>query len=193
MKLLFGSNNAHKLEEIRQMSGGWPELVTPSQMGISEDPEEPFFTFHENAKAKSDFFSQASRLPCFSEDSGLEVKALNGEPGVLSARYAGAHRSMPDNIRLLLERLEGKEDRSARFISVICLIINGETHYFEGYCEGKIATVPAGEGGFGYDPVFIPEGYNKTFSELGDAVKNMLSHRKKSFDKLFLFLKGLIG
>jgi len=156
--------------------------------GINIDIPEPHDTLEENAIEKSSTIFAMTATSCFSEDTGLEVSVLNGEPGVHSARYAGG-RSSEENIDKLLSRLEGKSDRSAQFRTVISLIWNGEQHLFEGICKGRITTERTGSGGFGYDPVFIPEGSDKTFGQMEANEKNRFSHRKKAADQLVLFLQ----
>jgi XTP/dITP diphosphohydrolase len=143
----------------------------------------------ENARQKSSVIHQLTQQNCFSEDTGLEVTALNGAPGVKSARYAGEGRNFTDNINKLLQNMQGKTDRSARFRTVVSLIWNNEAYFFEGICEGQIIDAPRGEQGFGYDPVFVPAGSNETFAEMSLKEKNVFSHRRKATDKLVEFLR----
>lgn len=188
MKLIFATNNQHKVDEIRQVIGTQFELLTLKEAGIDIDIPEPHATLEANATEKSSTIFKMTGTNCFSEDTGLEVAALNSEPGVKSARYAGESRSFENNIKKLLKNLEGKADRSARFRTVISLIIDGKETLFEGICEGKITQENKGTKGFGYDPVFIPDGSDKTFAEMDLEEKNLFSHRKKATEKLVVFL-----
>lgn len=165
--------------------------MTLKEAGIDIDIPEPHDTIEANASEKSRVIYAMKKVNCFSEDTGLEVKALNGEPGVKSARYAGEGRSSEDNIIKLLSKLEGIEDRSARFKTVISVIIDGQEHLFEGICKGRIITEKRGDKGFGYDPVFIPDGSEKTFGELDLTEKDRFSHRAKATEKLVAFLNSL--
>jgi XTP/dITP diphosphohydrolase len=193
MKLIFATNNQHKVEEIRHatrlLSGGEKfELLTLKEAGIDIDIPEPHDTIEANASEKSQFIYEMTNINCFSEDTGLEVKALNGEPGVKSARYAGDGKSPEKNIDKLLANLEGKTDRTARFKTVISLILEGREMLFEGICNGKIIHERRGSQGFGYDPIFIPDGSNKTFGEMDLTEKDRFSHRAKATQKLVVFL-----
>ncbi|WEK35410.1 MAG: RdgB/HAM1 family non-canonical purine NTP pyrophosphatase [Candidatus Pseudobacter hemicellulosilyticus] len=189
MKLIFATNNAHKVTEIQAAIGHQLEVVSLQQAGIDIDIPEPYNTLEENARTKSQTIHQLTGQHCFSEDTGLEVTALNGEPGVKSARYAGEDRAFSNNIDKLLTKLDNQEDRSARFRTVISLIWNGQEHLFEGICEGTILRNPIGDGGFGYDPVFVPTGSNRSFGEMSMEEKNRYSHRKKAAVKLVAFLQ----
>lgn len=191
MKLIFATNNQHKADEIRSVLKGPVELITLKEAGIDIDIPEPYETLEENARTKSTTIYEMTGTDCFSEDTGLEVDALGGEPGVKSARYAGEGRSFDANIEKLLAKLEGIEDRRARFRTVISLLINGQETLFEGVCEGRIITEKRGNNGFGYDPVFIPEGADLSFAEMDMAGKNRYSHRKKATEKLVAFLNSL--
>lgn len=191
MKLIFATNNQHKADEIRSVLKGPVELITLKEAGIDIDIPEPYETLEENARTKSTTIYEMTGTDCFSEDTGLEVDALGGEPGVKSARYAGEGRSFDANIEKLLSKLEGIEDRRARFRTVISLLINGQETLFEGVCEGRIITEKRGNNGFGYDPVFIPEGADLSFAEMDMAGKNRYSHRKKATEKLVAFLNSL--
>lgn len=191
MKLIFATNNQHKVDEIRSVLGKQLEIITLKEAGIDKDIPEPFETIHENASTKSKTIYELTGINCFSEDTGLEVTALNGEPGVKSARYAGNNRSFDANIEKLLSNLAGKEDRSARFRTVISVIIDNKETLFEGICEGRITETRIGENGFGYDPVFIPNGSVKTFAEMDMQEKNSFSHRRKATEKLVVFLNNL--
>ena len=191
MKLIFATNNQHKVDEIRSVVGNKLEIITLKEAGIDIDIPEPYLTLEENASGKSKTIFEMTGINCFSEDTGLEVSALHGEPGVKSARYAGDTRSFDANIDKLLINLAGKTDRTARFRTVISLILGGNETLFEGICEGKIIEEKKGGQGFGYDPVFIPDGSTKTFAEMGMDEKNQFSHRKKATEKLVAFLNSL--
>jgi XTP/dITP diphosphohydrolase len=191
MKLIFATNNQHKVDEIRAASGNKFEILTLKEAGIDIDIPEPHATLEENAREKSTSIYKLTNSNCFSEDTGLEVYALNGEPGVKSARYAGDSRSFDKNIEKLLSKLESKQDRSARFRTVISLIIDGKETLFEGACEGAIIEQKRGEEGFGYDPVFVPSGSLKTFAEMDLEEKIRYSHRTRALEKLVAFLNHL--
>lgn len=191
MKLIFATNNEHKVNEVRPLVGKNFELVTLKEAGIDIDIPEPHDTLEANASEKSQTIYRMTGMNCFSEDTGLEVVALKGEPGVKSARYAGDSRSFDKNIEKLLANLEGKTDRSARFRAIISLIIDGKETLFEGICTGKIISGKKGHEGFGYDPVFIPEGSDKTLAEMSIEEKNRFSHRRKAIEKLVAFLTRL--
>ena len=191
MKLIFATNNQHKVEEIRTVLAEGLEIVTLKEAGIDIDIPEPFHTLEENASAKAKTIYDLTTINCFSEDTGLEVAALNGDPGVKSARYAGDNRSFDANIDKLLINLADKTDRTAQFRTVISLIIDGNETQFEGICKGKIIESRKGGQGFGYDPVFIPEGSTKTFAEMDTKEKGIFSHRRIATDKLVAFLNKL--
>jgi len=187
-KLLFATNNQHKIEEIQFATGDKIKVIGLKDAGISIDIPEPHDTLEKNASEKSSTIFALTGISCFGEDTGLEVEALNGEPGVKSARYAGTGFS-EDNINKLLHQLEHQTKRNARFRTVISLIWNGSEHLFSGICEGVIINERKGIGGFGYDPVFMPSGSNRTFGEMEPEEKNRFSHRKKAADQLVLFLQ----
>jgi XTP/dITP diphosphohydrolase len=190
VKLIFASNNAHKLQELRCVVGSDVEILSLVDAGIQKDIPEPFNTLKENARVKAQTIHQLSGGEnCFSEDTGLEVDALGGEPGVHSARYAGEPVSQENNIRKLLRAMADSTNRRARFVTVICLILEETELFFEGHCEGQILRSPAGSGGFGYDPVFLPDGSSKSFAEMGSEEKNIFSHRRKAADLLVAYLK----
>ncbi len=189
MELVFSTNNAHKLEEVQQMVGDKFILKSLNDIGCTDDIPETGVTFEENAKQKTDYLVSKYNVNCFGDDSGLEINALDGEPGVYSARYSGS-RDMEKNIDLVLEKLEGKADRSARFKTIISLFVNGEQHFFEGTVEGHIINERTGTEGFGYDPIFIPNGYEKTFAEMSLEEKNKISHRSQAVAKLVDFLNN---
>ncbi len=190
MTLIFATNNQHKVDEIRNVLGQNLEIITLKEAGIDVDIPEPHDTLEANASGKSAFIFELTGTACFSEDTGLEVAALNGEPGVKSARYAGEDRAFDANIEKLLSNLSGKRDRSARFRTVISLLIDGTETLFEGICNGKIISEKRGTQGFGYDPVFIPEGSDRTFAEMSLTEKNQYSHRKRATEKLVAFLNS---
>ena len=191
MKLIFATNNQHKVEEARAVIGNNFELLTLKEAGIDIDIPEPHATIEANASEKSKTIYQLTHTSCFSEDTGLEVTALNGEPGVKSARYAGESRSFDRNIEKLLTNLANKSDRGARFKTVVSLIIDGEETLFEGICEGQIITSKRGTQGFGYDPVFVPAGATQTFGEMSMEEKAKYSHRARAMEKLVVFLNNL--
>lgn len=191
MELIFATNNQHKVEEINAVLPAHIRSLSLKEAGIDVDIPEPHDTLEDNAREKARTIHQLTGRDCFSEDTGLEVDALNGEPGVRSARYADGERSFDRNIEKLLANLFTHTDRSAQFRTVICLLLNGEEHLFEGVCRGRIIEDRKGSQGFGYDPVFIPEGGGKTFAEMSLQEKSMFSHRKKAVDKLVAFLNNL--
>ena len=186
--LIFATNNQHKVDEIRLVLGDRFKLLTLKEAGIDIDIPEPHDTLEANAAEKSNVIHQLTGEDCFSEDTGLEVAALNGEPGVKSARYAGEARSFEDNIEKLLLNLKGETNRKAHFKTVISLLLDGKQYFFEGICPGTITTKKIGANGFGYDPVFIPDGSDKTFGEMTMEGKTTFSHRKKATEKLVQFL-----
>lgn len=191
MKIVFATNNKHKLEEIKDILGKDFEIVSLAEIGCHEDIPETGLTLEENARQKSTYIVEHYNHDCFADDTGLEVDALNGEPGVHSARYAeGTDHDSEANMRKLLSKMSNIKDRTARFRTVISLIINGVEHQFEGRVEGRIATEKHGKEGFGYDPIFIPEGYDKSFAELGEEVKNQISHRARAVKKLVEYLSS---
>ena len=191
MKIVFATNNKHKLEEIKDILGEDFEIVSLAEIGCHEDNPETGLTLEENARQKSTYIVEHYNHDCFADDTGLEVDALNGEPGVHSARYAeGTDHDSEANMRKLLSKMSNVKDRTARFRTVISLIINGVEHQFEGRVEGRIATEKHGTEGFGYDPIFIPEGYGKSFAELGEEVKNQISHRARAVKKLAEYLSS---
>ena len=191
MELIFATNNRHKADEIRSVLSDKYRIITLLEAGIDKDIPEPFDTLEANASAKSHAIFEMTGQDCISEDTGLEVNALNGEPGVKSARYAGDNRSFDANIDKLLAKLEGSADRRACFRTVISLLIGGTETLFEGTCEGRIIEEKRGSEGFGYDPVFVPDGSDLTFAEMGMMEKNRFSHRKKATEKLVAFLNTI--
>ena len=189
--LIFATNNQNKVDEIRLVLGNRFNIITLKEAGIEIDIPEPHNTLEANATEKSGVIHRLTQKNCFSEDTGLAVEALNGEPGVKSARYAGDDRSFENNIDKLLQNLHGNSNRNARFKTVISLIINNKEYLFEGICPGIITAERKGNSGFGYDPVFIPTGDNRTFAEMTMEEKSQFSHRKKAVEKLVDFLTTL--
>lgn len=187
-KLCFATNNAHKLEEIQAILGDRFDLFSLKDINCTEELPETGHTLEANSLEKAQYLYDHYHIDCFADDSGLEVYALGGEPGVDSAHYAGPQRSHADNVNLLLKNLADKTDRSARFRTVITLIQNGEVSQFEGNIKGQIITELRGTEGFGYDPIFVPEGYETTFAEMSLAEKGKMSHRARAFEKLVAFL-----
>lgn len=188
MKLIFATNNNNKVTEIRNAISPEYEIISLKEAGIAQEIPEPYDSLEENASEKSQVIYRLTGKNCFSEDTGLEVEALGGAPGVYSARYAGENASFNDNCVKLLKEMEGHSMRRARFRTVISLIINTEEVIFEGICEGKIAKEARGEQGFGYDPVFVPDGAEATFGEMTLAEKQKYSHRAKAVEKLVVYL-----
>lgn len=188
MELVFATNNAHKLEEVQAIVGDRFIIKSLADIGCSDDIPETGITFEENAQQKTDYLVNKYGLDCFGDDSGLEVDALNKEPGVYSARYSGS-RDMEKNIDLVLLKLGNDTRRTARFRTVISLFLNNQQYFFEGAIEGHIIHERRGAGGFGYDPIFIPDGYDKTFAEMSPEEKNQISHRAIAVRKLAAFLK----
>lgn len=191
MKLVFATNNAHKLREVSQVVGEEFTLVSLRECGIVEDIPEEQPTLQGNALQKARYIYARTGLDCFADDTGLEVDALGGEPGVRSARYATDGHDDEANKRLLLERMEGVEARGAQFRTAIALIIGGKEYLFEGIVRGSITESERGEGGFGYDPLFVAEGYEESFAEMTAEAKNAISHRGRAVRKLAEFLQGL--
>mgnify|MGYP002677444030 FL=1 len=201
MKIVFATNNHHKLQEIRNILGSEFEIVSLKDIGCDVDIPETGNTLEENAMQKAQYVYDHYNLSCFADDTGLEVEALNGEPGVHSARYAeGTDHDSEANMAKLLSNLEGKDNRKARFRTVIALIQKQDVcpcgctsikkvNRFEGIVDGSIATEKHGTAGFGYDPIFVPEGYDKSFAELGESIKNGISHRARAVAKLAEYLK----
>ena len=187
-ELVIATNNQHKVEEIRRALGNKIKLISLKDLGCREEIPEDGTTLKENAYQKAKYVWDKYNKDCFADDTGLMVEALDGAPGVYSARYAGEHCSFDENIDLLLENMEGKTNRNAYFATVICLIQDGEPVYFEGKCEGCILTERYGRGGFGYDPIFMPKGYGESFAEISMEEKNKISHRGKATEKLIKHL-----
>ena len=190
-KLVFATNNAHKLEEVAAILGDQVELLSLNDIGCQAEIPETAETLEGNALLKSSYIYKNYHLDCFADDTGLEVKALNGAPGVYSARYAGGEgHDAQANMLKLLHELDGKENRKAQFRTAISLILDGKEYLFEGVIKGEIIKEKRGDSGFGYDPVFMPEGYDRTFAELGNDIKNQISHRALAVQKLCEFLQS---
>jgi len=187
--LVFATNNQHKLEEVAAKTGNQLQLLSLTDINCTDDIAETGTTFRENASIKSRYIFNKYNLNCFGDDSGLEVEALNNEPGVYSARYAGTHGNHEANINKVLQNLQGQSNRKARFRTVISLMWKGKEHFFEGTVDGAIREEKAGTDGFGYDPIFEPEGYSITFAEMTMEEKNSISHRAIAMEKLIAFLK----
>lgn len=189
--LVFATNNLNKLEEIQAIVGADFSLKSLKDIGCFDDIPETGNTFHENAKQKTDYLVQKYQVDCFADDSGLEIDVLSGEPGVLSARYSGS-RCMEDNIDLVLKKLVHipTNKKNARFKTVLSLFLFGQQYYFEGVIEGHIIEERRGANGFGYDPIFVPAGFDKTFAEMTSDEKNKISHRSKALSKMACFLKS---
>lgn len=195
MKIIFATGNRNKLKEIQAILGDRAEMSIPADHGVTEEIPEDAPTLEGNALQKARYIHERTGLDCFADDTGLEVEALGGEPGVFSARYAavngaGEGHASADNMALLLRRLEGQQNRRARFRTVIALIRNGEEHLFEGIVNGEITLKKSGTEGFGYDPVFRPEGYAVTFAEMAPELKNRISHRGRATARLIEFLNA---
>ncbi len=189
--LVFATGNQHKLEEVQGLLGKDFALSCLKEVGITEDIPETALTLHENALQKAQYVFEKCGCACFADDTGLEIEALNGEPGVFSARYAGPQKDSLANMQLVLKKLQGIGNRKAQFRTVIAYIdAMGNQHLFEGKVEGKIIETPTGAAGFGYDPIFVPEGYTETFAELPMEVKNSMSHRGRAIQKLVDFLNS---
>ena len=191
MKLVFATNNRHKLDEVRKITSGYTEIVSLSEINCHEDIPETAETLEGNALQKARYIKEHFGYDCFADDTGLEVEALHNAPGVYSARYAGPGHDSEANMDKLLHEMENKKNRKARFRTVIALILNGKEYLFEGIIKGEIGTIKKGDSGFGYDPIFVPEGYNETFAELGSDIKNKISHRALAINKLCEFLHSL--
>ncbi|MFP4041733.1 MAG: non-canonical purine NTP diphosphatase [Bacteroidales bacterium] len=189
MELLFATNNPHKKKEIQDLLDESFNILSLEDVGYIGDIPEDKNTLEENAIQKAEYIYEITGMNCFADDTGLEVDALNGKPGVYSARYAGEEKNSEANIQKLLKELEGKSNRKAHFRTVIALVLGGEQYFFEGIVNGKIIHTKKGESGFGYDPVFIPDGYDITFAEMPLRLKNQISHRSRAMNKLTSFLK----
>ncbi|MBX9186483.1 non-canonical purine NTP diphosphatase [Bacteroides sp. K03] len=190
-KLVFATNNLHKLEEVSAILGNQIELLSLNDINCHTDIPETADTLEGNALLKSRFIYENYGMNCFADDTGLEVEALEGAPGIYSARYAGDGHNSEANMIKLLDNLKEKKNRKAQFRTAISLIIDGKEYLFEGIIKGEIGIIKKGDSGFGYDPIFVPEGYNETFAELGSDIKNKISHRALAINKLCEFLHSL--
>lgn len=186
-KIVFATNNEHKLTEVRALTPNW-EIVSLSDIGCFEDIPETANTLQGNAQLKANYITEKYGLDCFADDTGLEIDALKGEPGVYSARYAGDQANSEENLQKVLANLKGKSNKSAQFRTVIALNLATKTHLFEGICKGSILSEKTGSSGFGYDPIFKPKGFNKSFAEMNQVEKGEISHRGKAVRKLMDFL-----
>ncbi len=189
MKLVFATNNRHKLQEVRAIVGDRVEILSLSDIGCNDDIPETADTLQGNALIKARYINEKYGVDCFADDTGLEVDALGGAPGVYSARYAGEECDSEANMQKLLHNLTGKSERSAQFRTVIALIINGDEKLFNGVVKGRISTEKLGDSGFGYDPIFIPEGFSESFAQMSAELKNSISHRFRATEKLSTYLK----
>ena len=191
--LLFATNNSHKLREIGEIIGSEFEIIGLKDIGFEGDIPETEETLEGNARQKAQFIFEKTKMDCFADDTGLEIDALDGRPGVYSARYAGEGCSFADNVNKILEELYGIENRKAQFRCVICLILDGEEYLFEGRIDGAITKERKGDSGFGYDPVFIPNGYKQTFAEMPAYLKNGVSHRGRAMVKVMKLLSKRVN
>lgn len=189
--IVFATQNPHKVREIQEMLPAHFKIKSLAEIGCTEDIPETQPTIEGNAIQKAQYVHDHYGVNCFAEDTGLEVTALNGAPGVFTARYAGPQRDANDNMNLLLKNLKDKSDRSARFKTVIALILDGDIYTFEGIVEGQIAQKRSGSGGFGYDPIFLPEGQSQSFAEMDKAAKNAISHRGRAMAKLLDYFAAM--
>ena len=190
MELVFATNNRHKLEEVQSLLGNEIKLLSLKEIGCLEEIPEDFETLKENAAQKARYVFDKYKINCFADDTGLEIEALNGEPGVYSARYAGEPCSFDDNMNKVLDKLKGIENRKACFKTVIALILEGKEYYFYGQINGEMLKEKTGSDGFGYDPIFKPEGYDSSFAQMSLDEKNKISHRARATEKLVAFLKN---
>ena len=190
-KIVFATNNQHKLDEVKKITEGLTEIVSLSEINCFDDIPETADTLEGNALQKARYVKEKFGLDCFADDTGLEVEALDNAPGVYSARYAGPDHNSESNMKLVLKNMEGITNRHARFRTVIALLMDGKEYLFDGIVEGVIIDEKRGNSGFGYDPVFVPNGYNETFAQLGSDIKNNISHRAKAVLKLHDLLSKL--
>jgi XTP/dITP diphosphohydrolase len=191
MKLVFATNNPNKLKEVQEILSDEFELLSLQDIGCFEDIPETSDTLEGNAQLKADHVTKNYGYDCFADDTGLEVESLDGEPGVYSARYGGEPRDAEKNMQKLLKNLDGKSNRNAQFRTIVALNLQGKSYAFEGVCKGEIQHEKSGDGGFGYDPIFTPEGYDQSFAEMSSEEKNKISHRKRAIQKLTDFLKQI--
>lgn len=191
MKLIFATHNKNKAKEVKSLMPSFIELLSLDDINFHDEIDETASTLEGNALLKAKTIFEKTGINCFADDSGLLVDALNGEPGVYSARYAGEQKNDQDNMKKLLHELNDKPNKNAHFKTVMALIIDGKEHLFEGKIEGKIITEKLGSNGFGYDPIFVPDGYNETFAQLDSETKNKISHRARALQKMLEFLKTI--
>lgn len=191
MELIFATHNQHKTQEVLEILGGKWDVKNLHDLGCEEEIPETSDTLKGNALQKAQYVYEKYGVDCFADDTGLEVEALDGRPGVYSARYAGEHCSFADNVNKMLKEMDGKNNRKACFKTVIALILKGKTYFFEGRVDGEILTAATGEAGFGYDPIFRPDGFEKSFAEMSADDKNAISHRGRAMQKLVQFLNAL--
>lgn len=191
MKLIFATHNKNKAKEVKSIMPSFIELLSLDDINFHDEIDETASTLEGNALLKAKTIFEKTGINCFADDSGLLVDALNGEPGVYSARYAGEQKNDQDNMQKLLHELNDKPNKNAHFKTVMALIIDGKEHLFEGKIEGKIITEKLGSNGFGYDPIFVPDGYNETFAQLDSETKNKISHRARALQKMLEFLKTI--
>ena len=189
-KIVFATNNQHKLDEVKKITEGLIEIVSLSDINCTDDIEETADTLEGNALLKARYIKEKFGFDCFADDTGLEVEVLNNAPGVYSARYAGVAHDSEANMQKLLDNMKGTDNRHARFRTVIALILNGKEYLFEGIVNGTIINEKRGESGFGYDPIFVPDTYSQTFAEMGNDIKNQISHRAEAVKKLTAFLSN---
>lgn len=190
-QLVFATNNKHKLDEVRKITSGYIDIISLKDINCCEDIPETADTLEGNALQKAYYVKEHYGYDCFADDTGLEVEALDNAPGVYSARYAGPEHDSQANMKKLLHEMDGKENRKAHFRSVIALLMDGQEYLFDGIVNGVIIEEKKGEAGFGYDPIFKPDGYDQTFAELGDEIKNTISHRAIAVQKLAAFLSTI--
>ena len=188
MQLVFATHNTHKLKELQEILGNSIKLISLTDLGVFDEIEETGTTIEENASLKAKYVSDKFGVNVFADDTGLEIESLNGEPGVISARYAGEEKNPLRNMEKVLRLMQNKENKSARFRTIISLILNGKEYIFEGVVNGQILKTPIGGNGFGYDPIFMPDGYTISFAQMDSETKNNISHRGKAVEKLIDFL-----
>ncbi|MFA6402641.1 MAG: RdgB/HAM1 family non-canonical purine NTP pyrophosphatase [Salinivirgaceae bacterium] len=190
-QLIFATNNRHKLEEVKHILSGLFQVVGMSEAGFTEDIPENEPTLEGNARTKAQFIYNLTKSNVFADDTGLEIEALNGEPGVFSARYAGPSKTSEDNLQLVLQKMKTAENRKAQFRTAICLILNHKEYLFEGIVKGTLLTQKQGASGFGYDPIFQPDGYAESFAQMPINLKNKISHRGLAMQKMVSFLNNM--
>jgi len=191
-RLIFATNNPHKLEEVKQILSGFFQVVGMSEAGFTENIPENEPTLEGNARTKAQFIYSRTKANVFADDTGLEIESLNGEPGVFSARYAGPGKTSEDNLQLVLEKMKTAVNRKAQFRTAICLILNHKEYLFEGIVKGTLLTQKKGDSGFGYDPIFLPDGYSESFAQMPMNLKNQISHRGLAMQKMVSFLYKIV-